>query len=150
MAIAVRPIEAADAAAWDQLFRDYITFYEARVSDAIIAQTWQRVLRGQDNMAGLIAVDDNAVAVGIVNMVFHPSSWSATSYCYLEDLYVCPSARGAGVGRQLILATYDLADQHGCSRVYWATQATNLTARRLYDDVAVLTEFVQYRRASTD
>ena len=30
------------------------------------------------------------------------STWSSTAYCYLEDLFTAPEARGRGVGRALI------------------------------------------------
>lgn len=97
-------------------------------------------------MAGLVAVDNSGAVVGLANVVFHPSTWSATHYCYLEDLFADEAVRGQGVGRALIEAVYDLADQRGASRTYWATQDNNATARRLYDHIGVLTPFVQYRR----
>ena len=146
MTITIRPLEAADAVAWDGLFRAYISFYEAEVPDAVIALTWQRVLTQTEQMCGLIAIDETGQAVGLVNLVFHASTWSATSYCYLEDLFVSPLARGRGVGRALIEATYAEADRREATRTYWATQTGNTTARRLYDDIGTLTDFVQYRR----
>ncbi|MBX9683484.1 MAG: GNAT family N-acetyltransferase [Hyphomicrobium sp.] len=146
MTLTIRPLQAADAAAWDAMFRAYIAFYETEVPDAIIALTWQRVLTQTDHMCGLIAIDETGQALGLANLVFHASTWSATSYCYLEDLFVSPLARGRGVGRALIDATYAEADRRGASRTYWATQTGNATARRLYDDIGTLTDFVQYRR----
>ena len=97
-------------------------------------------------MLALIAVDAKGQALGIAALVFHRSTWSATWYCYLEDLFVASAARGLGVGRALIEATYAEADRRGATRTYWATQDTNATARGLYDRVGRLTEFVQYRR----
>jgi GNAT superfamily N-acetyltransferase len=146
MTIAVRSIIAADKAGWLRLFGDYITFYEEDVPEDVIELTWQRLLAQDDNMAGFIATDGEGRALGIVNMVFHRSTWSPTWYCYLEDLFVAPDARGKGVGRALIEATYDEADRRGASRTYWATHENNVTARTLYDQLGRLTEFVQYRR----
>ena len=40
-----------------------------------------------------------ARAIGLVHWLTHPSTWSAGPYCYLEDLFVHPDARGSGVGR---------------------------------------------------
>jgi GNAT superfamily N-acetyltransferase len=146
MSIAVRPIVAADKAGWLRLFGDYITFYEEDVPGDVIELTWQRLLAQDDNMAGFIATDAEGRALGIVNMVFHRSTWSPTWYCYLEDLFVAPDARGKGVGRALIEATYAEADRRGASRTYWATHEKNVTARALYDQLGQITEFVQYRR----
>jgi GNAT superfamily N-acetyltransferase len=144
--VSVRPVVANDEEAWLKLFRDYIVFYKANVSEAIIAQTWRRLLDREDNMTALIAIDEEGQAVGIAAMVFHRSTWSINWYCYLEDLFVAPGARGLGVGRALIEAVYAEADRRGADRTYWATQDHNATARKLYDRLGTLTEFVQYRR----
>jgi GNAT superfamily N-acetyltransferase len=146
MTIRVRPVVSSDEGPWLSLFRDYVTFYEASVPDDVIALTWQRLLARDDNMLALIAHDETGQALGIASLVFHRSTWSPTWYCYLEDLFVAPQARGRGVGRSLIEATYEEADRRGATRTYWATQEKNVTARSLYDRLGELTEFVQYRR----
>lgn len=145
MKIEVRPVTADDYEDWLRLFRDYIAFYEEEVPDDVIATAWQRLLAREDNMIALIATGNDR-ALGIANLVFHRSTWARDWYCYLEDLFVAPEARGKGVGRALIEAVYAEADRRGASRTYWATQAKNTTARTLYDRLGVLTEFVQYRR----
>jgi len=61
-------------------------------------------------------------------------------------VFVASDARGQGVGRALIEATYVEADRRGATRSYWATQENNATARRLYDQLGQLTSFVQYQR----
>ncbi|MGQ0457499.1 MAG: GNAT family N-acetyltransferase [Hyphomicrobium sp.] len=147
MTVIVRPLQAGDASAWDKLFRGYIAFYRAFVPDEVIALTWRRALGREEGVHGLIAVDGaTGAALGLATLVFHRSTWSPTWYCYLEDLYVDAAERGRGVGRALIAATYAEADRRGATRTYWATQENNTTARRLYDDIGELTEFVQYRR----
>ena len=146
MTVGVRPIVASDEQEWLRLFRDYIAFYKASVPEDVIAETWRRLLGQEDNMMALIARDDKGQALGIAALVFHRSTWSRTWYCYLEDLFVAPEARGGGVGRALIEATYAEADKRGVNRTYWATQDDNATARKLYDRIGQLTEFVQYRR----
>jgi GNAT superfamily N-acetyltransferase len=143
--IEVRAITADDHAEWLRLFRDYITFYEEDVPEDVIATTWRRLLAQEDNMIALIAIA-NGRALGIANLVFHRSTWARDWYCYLEDLFVAPDARGKGIGRALIEAVYAEADRRSASRTYWATQAKNATARTLYDRLGSLTEFVQYRR----
>jgi GNAT superfamily N-acetyltransferase len=146
MAVIVRAVEPADEAQWRALFDAYIEFYKETVPQNVIDLTWQRLVAGDDGLAGLVAINETGAVVGIANLVFHRSTWAANSYCYLEDLYADTSVRGQGVGRALIEATYKLADARGADRTYWATHETNATARKLYDRVGVLTPFVQYRR----
>ena len=86
------------------------------------------------------------VALGVAHVVTHPSTWSATRYAYLEDLFVGPAARGTGVAGALIEAVYARADGLGAGRVYWHTQEYDGAARSLYDQVGHRTSFVVYER----
>ena len=147
MSLRVRPLEARDRAAWMRLFRGYIDFYRATVADDVVETTWQRLIRGEPGFhVALVAVDDTDVPLGLAHVLFHRSTWSASWYCYLEDLFVDPQQRLKGIGRALIEAVYREADSRGCTRTYWVTQEFNATARALYDRVATKSPFVQYRR----
>ena len=87
---------------------------------------------------------DGGRLVGICHLVVHPSTWTATSYCYLEDLFVRADVRSGGVGRSLIAAARAEASAAGSSKLYWQTHVTNTDARRLYDDVADHRGFIVY------
>jgi GNAT superfamily N-acetyltransferase len=143
----VRPLQARDKPVWLALFKGYIEFYKAIVSEDVIETLWQRLMRGGEGFhVALVAVDDADIPVGLAHVLFHRSTWSNGWYCYLEDLFVDPARRQKGVGRALIEAVYAEADARRCARVYWMTQETNATARTLYDRVASKSPFVQYRR----
>jgi len=146
MSMSIRPLQATDRARWEELFRAYVRFYDAKIDDGIIDLTWRRLLSGEDGFYGLVAVDEAERPVGFAHLVFHPSTWSPTTYCYLEDLYVERDARRHGTGRALIEAAYREADRRGATRTYWATKEDNRAARRVYDRIATLSSFVQYRR----
>jgi GNAT superfamily N-acetyltransferase len=147
MSLSVRALDARDHLHWLRLFKGYIDFYQATVAEDVIAATWERLIDGEhDDLVGLVAVDAADVPIGLAHLVFHRSTWSATWYCYLEDLFVDPALRQKGVGRALIEAVYREADARGCTRTYWMTQETNARARALYDQVATKSPFVQYRR----
>src|SRR5260370_734551 len=110
MSITIRPLGDADREAWEKLFRGYIRFYEAKVPDDVIALTWRRLIARDDGLLGLLGVEESRRTIGLAHALFHHSTWSPTTYCYLEDLYVDPAARGQGVGRALIEAVYREAD----------------------------------------
>jgi GNAT superfamily N-acetyltransferase len=63
----------------------------------------------------------------------------------LEDLFVDQNLRGQGTGRALIDAVIKEAKERGCSRVYWNTDETNETARKLYDTYVLESGKRQYR-----
>src|SRR5262245_38183981 len=51
---------------------------------------------------------------------------------YLEDLFVKPSFRGRGLGRQLLAAVAQVAVERRCPRMEWAVLDWNETALRVY------------------
>jgi GNAT superfamily N-acetyltransferase len=147
MSARVRRLQARDKAPWLALFKGYIAFYQAEVAENVIETTWRRMLAGDGEFhIGLVAVDANDAPIGLAHVLFHRSTWSVGWYCYLEDLFVDPTRRRQGVGRALIEAVYREADARAASRTYWMTQQSNHAARCLYDCLATLSPFVQYRR----
>jgi ribosomal protein S18 acetylase RimI-like enzyme len=58
--------------------------------------------------------------------------WRAGHDCLLEDLFVDPSARRAGLGRALLDAAIARARERDCRRVELDTAETNEAARALY------------------
>lgn len=140
----IRPVTAADHAQWLPLWRGYCHFYRCDLPDAVTAFTWARLVAG-DGLHGLVAEHAGRL-VGLANFLFHPSTWSLGSYCYLEDLFVAPDVRGGGIGRRLIEGVYAAADAAGAERVYWLTEESNVTAQALYDRIGRRAGFIQYRR----
>lgn len=133
----------ADRAEWNALWQAYITFYDSEVPTHVTDSTFARIL-ADDELHGAIARDASGRAIGLVHWLTHAATWSTGVYCYLEDLFVDPEARGSGTGRALIEHVREWAAQHGADKVYWLTQSDNATARALYDRVAVSTGFVHY------
>jgi GNAT superfamily N-acetyltransferase len=92
----------------------------------------------------LVAVDEADLPIGLAHALFHRSTWSASHYCYLEDLFVDPACRGLGIGRSLIADLVSLGKARGWSRLYWHTRRDN-PARALYDRFVEADDFVRYR-----
>ncbi|TQJ31397.1 GNAT family N-acetyltransferase [Microbacterium sp. SLBN-146] len=134
----------ADRDDWLPLWLGYLEFYETDLSAEQTALTFARITDPDDVVHGAIARDDEGRAVGFVHWLTHASTWSEGPYCYLEDLFVSPEARGTGAGRSLIAHVTTWARAAACAKVYWLTQSHNATARALYDAVATDTGFVHY------
>ncbi len=142
----IAPIGPDDRADWLTLWEGYLAFYEATLSPEQTTLTFDRLV-ADEAIHGAIARAEDGSALGIVHWLTHPATWASGEYCYLEDLYVSPDARGTGAGRALIGHVTDWARDAGCAKVYWLTQNTNATARALYDRVASDTGFVHYQIA---
>ncbi|MEI6649075.1 MAG: GNAT family N-acetyltransferase [Actinomycetes bacterium] len=144
MAIQVRPLAAQDKQVWDQLFDGYLIFYKTDLSSEQIALTWNRLLDPEYNSFGLVAIVDGVV-LGLTHYSFQTSTWALKNYCYLEDLFVSTESRGQGIGRALIDAVLEIAKVEGSSRLYWATDKSNVTAQKLYDTYGPESGILQYR-----
>ena len=134
----------SDENSWRRLWNDYLAFYETELPEENYATYFERLM-GDDpqDFQGLIAECDGK-AVGLTHFLFHRHGRRIRSTCYLQDLFVDPSMRGTGLGRQLIEAVYEIADANNIASVYWLTQEHNTTARQLYDRIAKKTDFVHY------
>jgi GNAT superfamily N-acetyltransferase len=141
----LRRITAEDFDAWLSLWKGYQDFYRVAIADEVTRATWARLLDPAEPMNAALAIV-HGQAVGMVHWIYHRSTWTIGDYCYLQDLFVAPDARGIGAGRALIEHVYADAARHGASRVYWLTHESNHVAMRLYDHIADKSGFVQYRK----
>lgn len=139
----IRPVAAADRSAWSGLWDRYLAFYETARDGAQHDLTWARILDPDVPMHALLAWDGEN-AIGLANFLYHPGFWDAGDLCYLNDLFVEPSARGSGAGAALIEAVARDAAQKEVSEFYWLTAESNQTARALYDRVAERSGFLHY------
>jgi ribosomal protein S18 acetylase RimI-like enzyme len=145
MSIAVRQIQVGDKSAWQELYFDYLKFYETSPSDVNSELLWGRLTNSEPQIQGLVA-EANGVVIGIVHFHYQLSTWSETSHCYLEDLYVAEDARGKGAAKALIQEVQKLAIKQGCTELFWITKESNTTARKLYDQVTNLSDFIRYEK----
>src|SRR5450432_3319431 len=141
----IRPVGKGERAACEPLWKGYQAFYEVALSEEATDKAWERLHNPAEPMFILGAYVEGKLT-GIVHYLFHRSMWTVGNYCYLQDLFVTCEARGLGLGRALIEAVYEEANNVGASRVYWLTQESNISARALYDKVAERSGFIQYRK----
>ena len=147
--LVIRPVTAADYAAWKPLWDGYNAFYKREGPTAISQETtittWHRFLDPTQPIHALVA-EQNGRLLGLTHYLYHLAPAQIALSCYLSDLFTVPEARGKGVGRKLIEAVYDIARAAGAARVYWMTHETNATAMKLYDQVAEKSGFLVYRK----
>jgi ribosomal protein S18 acetylase RimI-like enzyme len=100
-------------------------------------------------MKAFVALDASRHCVGLANVIFHMSGWLEQPSCYLQDLFVSPSARKQGVGRALLEHVTSRVKEAGGARVHWLTKENNYRARALYDTFAdgnAPNGFIQYAK----
>ena len=79
----------------------------------------------------LVGEQDGAVVA--FALFFHNfSTFLCQPGLYLEDLYVQPAARGAGLGEQFLRRLAGIAVERGCGRFEWCVLDWNVDAQRFY------------------
>ena len=142
--VGVRTIEARDAGRWRELFDAYTRFYEREPVDEIARHAWTRIMDRASPVQAIVAEMPDRGVVGIANYLTHESTGSLVPVCYLQDLFVDPKARGAGIGGALIDWLVAETRRRGWSRLYWTTKEDNYRARALYDRYTPHSGFLHY------
>lgn len=83
---------------------------------------------------GHVAEVDGEV-VGFALWFLNYSTWRASHGIYLEDLYVLPEHRGAGIGKQLLATLAAICDKRGYQRLEWACLNWNTPAITFYTGI---------------
>ena len=144
MTVEIRYATAQDESDWRRLWQGYLDFYNVDLSDAITSSTWKRILDPNSRVQARLAFVDGAMA-GFAIHHHHDSTWVLGSDGYLEDLYLDPAFRGKGVGRALIDDLIAICREKGWERLYWHTNVSNVTARKLYDTYVKEDGHIRYR-----
>ncbi len=142
MSVGIGRFGPDDRPRWTELWRAYLEFYETTLPDAVYDHTWSRLQT--DRALHAFAARSNGQIIGLTHFLYHESAWTQAPVCYLQDLFVDPSARAGGVGRALIEAVAADARTRSCPRLFWLTQDHNTTARLLYDRIAKHNGFLRY------
>jgi GNAT superfamily N-acetyltransferase len=141
--IHIRTIEPRDEPRWRELWDGYTRFYEREPAEEVTLHLWKRLMDPACPVYAIVAESDGEVA-GIANYLIHESTSLLTPVCYLQDLFVDPAQRGAGIGRTMIDWLIEEMKAQAWSRIYWNTRENNYRARALYDSYTPHSGFLRY------
>jgi ribosomal protein S18 acetylase RimI-like enzyme len=97
-------------------------------------------LLDHDHTEFLLAFDDGGKPVGLCQLRYRLSVWTAAEDCWLEDLFMTESARGGGHGRRLVEAAFESARARGCRRIELDVNEQNTGALRFYESLGFSSE----------
>ena len=128
------------------LLRGYCDFYEVSpTDDALLMMAGALIADPELEGVQLLARADDGTAVGFATIFWSWSTSSAERIGVMNDLFVAPAGRGAGVADALILACVDECKARGAGKLTWQTAPDNATAQRVYDRMgATREEWVDY------
>ena len=130
--LTIRTATAADTAAILGFIRD-LAAYE-KLSHEVVADEdrLRATLFGPRPAAEVLIAERAGAAVGFALFFQSYSTFLAKPGLYLEDLFVQPAARGAGVGSALLSALARIAVDRDYGRFEWSVLDWNEPAIRLY------------------
>ena len=132
MTTAIRSAAAADLPLIAALIRELAEYerlaHEVRFDPARLGE----YLFGSRPMAEVLIAELDGEAVGFALFFHNFSTFEGRPGLYLEDLFVRPSARGAGLGKALLAALASLAVARGWARFEWSVLDWNTPAIGFY------------------
>jgi len=144
--IIIRDLELNDKAQWRNIWQQYLEFYQTKLSDEMISLAFTRLLSQDQNELKCLLATLDGQAVGLAHILTHRHGWFEKKVIYLQDLFVLPNIRKAGVASALINEIYHRADKQNTPHVYWTTAINNEEARSLYDKIGKVSNFIRYTR----
>ena len=129
----VRPIGPDDVAPVLGLVRE-LADYEKSLDEARMspAQLHEALFGGSPALFGHVATDDAGAVVGFALWFLNFSTWRGTHGVHLEDLYVSPTHRGTGLGRELLRTLAATCVERGYARLEWSVLDWNTPAVEFY------------------
>lgn len=130
--------------AWNDLYAGYASFYRVEQTPDMREVVWGWINDPRGGVECLLAVNAAGEPVGLAHYREFVRPLSASRGCFLDDLFVAPSARGSGAAGRLLQALTDQARERGWSVIRWITADDNYRARGFYDKIARRTPWVTY------
>jgi len=147
--VLIRPVEPRDHDEWRALFLAYGVFYQTGFPAEVLDGVWAWLMDDAHEVSALVAETAGTAGprlAGFAHLRRLQDTFTAGPAWSLDDLYVAPEHRGAGVAGSLIAACEATAHAAGGGTLRWITASDNLTAQRLYDRVATRTGWVTYEK----
>jgi GNAT superfamily N-acetyltransferase len=132
MSVSIRSAVPADLSLICTFIRD-LAEYE-KLAHAVVFD--EDVLRGHlfgpRPMAEVVIGEVDGEAQGFALFFHNFSTFEGRPGIYLEDLYVRPAARGAGLGKALLSHLAALSLERGCARLEWSVLDWNAPSIGFY------------------
>lgn len=132
MTLAIRPAAPADLPLIGDLIRELAAYerlaHEVRFDPATLGE----YLFGARPMAEVLIGEVAGEAQGFALFFHNFSTFEGRPGLYLEDLFVRPAARGAGLGKALLAELARLAVERGCARFEWSVLDWNTPSIGFY------------------
>jgi len=134
MTITIATLAEKEFFAWYELFAEYAAGAGVEVTDEHVMRVWTAI-QGPDAHAA-VAHDESGEVVGFVHALPFERLLQGDGGFQIEDLFVAPAQRGAGVGTALVEHVRSTAEAQRRGLLRWAVQADDAAAKALQEKFA--------------
>lgn len=132
MTLSIRPASARDIPLIAQFIRDLAEYerlaHEVHFDEAVL----EAKLFGTRPYAEVLIGEIDGSPQGFALFFHNFSTFEGKPGVYLEDLFVRPEARGAGLGKALLKKLAAIAVERDCARLEWSVLDWNEPAIQFY------------------
>lgn len=140
----LRGATESDPTRWAELYRGYRDVYRVEPSDDAVDHVWSWIQDPNHEVQCLLVGNDVGRVVGLAHYRAFARPLSASTGCFLDDLFVDPAERGTGVADAILAELRRLAAINGWTVVRWLTADDNYRGRAKYDRHATRTTWITY------
>ena len=131
----IRPAVPTDVEAVAQLVRDLAAYEREPDAAQATPEDFRVALFGDDPSASCLVATVGDVPVGLALWFRTFSTWTGRPGMWLEDLFVQPDHRGAGIGKALLSALARTCQERGWTRIEWEVLDWNAPSIAFYDSL---------------
>lgn len=136
--VSIRPATPDDVPLIRQLIAE-LAEYERMAEAAVATDAGLRAqLFGPQPAAEVLIGEVDGAAAGFALFFHNFSTFTGKRGLYLEDIFVRPAFRGAGLGKQLMAALARIAVQRDCARFEWSVLDWNAPAIAFYRSLGAI------------
>ncbi len=139
MTVTIRKIDDRDFLVLISLFKEFALFEKLPEK---MTNSVEQMLREKEYLTGFVAVNDADEILGYATYFFGYYTWIGKSL-YMDDLYVRPNFRGAGVGTKLIKEVIAFAKAEKCKKLRWQVSEWNQPAIDFYKSLGANVDAVE-------
>ena len=139
MTVTIRKIDERDFLVLISLFKEFALFEKLPEK---MTNSVEQMLREKEYLTGFVAVNDADEILGYATYFFGYYTWIGKSL-YMDDLYVRPDFRGAGVGTKLIKEVIAFAKAGNCKKLRWQVSEWNQPAIDFYKSLGANVDAVE-------
>jgi GNAT superfamily N-acetyltransferase len=132
MDFAIAPVTPTEIPALLELIRELAQFEKLEHEVVATVESLNESFFGKQPVAGALLARGDGEVAGYAIYFFTFSSFLGRAGIWLEDLYVRPSFREQGLGKQLIEAVARIGVERDCGRFEWTALDWNERALNFY------------------